>query len=214
MLLDAIRQGDAARVQSLISADPALAGTRTAEGATLVQWAVYTQHAELAPLLLGTRQPDFFESCALGRTARAIELLDADPALANAHSSDGFTGLGLACFFRHPEIAALLLDRGADPNLAASNALRVAPLHSAIAAGMSGLVRRLLDRGADPSIREAGGLTPLHTAAATANREVIELLLSAGVSRSARANDGKTPADMARQYKHPEIAEMLESAPC
>src|SRR4051794_15852265 len=104
MLFDAIRQGDAGQVRALLAADPALADSRTPEGATPVLWAVYTRHSDLAPLLLAGRPADFFEACALGDSARAAELLAADPSLANRHSADGFTGLGYAAFFSHPEL--------------------------------------------------------------------------------------------------------------
>src|SRR5882672_6940571 len=65
MLLDAIRSGDADQVRSLLAADASLYGTKTPEGASAVLWSVYTRHADLAPLLLGEREPDFFEACAL-----------------------------------------------------------------------------------------------------------------------------------------------------
>src|ERR1035441_3029113 len=70
MIFDAIRQGDAEQIRSLLAADPALANSRTPEGASTVLWAVYTRHPELAPLLLGRRPPDFFEACALGADAQ------------------------------------------------------------------------------------------------------------------------------------------------
>ena len=203
MLLDAIRNGNAEAVRALLAADPSLAATRTPEGASAVLWAVYTRHPDLVPLLLGSREPDFFEACALGRAARAADLLAADPALANLAAPDGFTGLGLACFFRHPEVARILLDRGADPSLASTNALHLSPLHSAVASDSFELVDLLLERGADPNAREASGSTPLHSAAGHGNRAVIERLLAAGADKDARTNDGKTPADVARQYGKP-----------
>jgi ankyrin repeat protein len=200
MLLDAIRNGNADEVRSPLAADPSLAETRTDQGASAVMWAIYTRHADLAPLLLGSRQPDFFEACAMGNAVRAVELADADPALLNAHSPDGFTGLGFACFFRHPEVARLLLDRGADPSLASSNGLKLAPLHSAVAADSFELVDMLLSRGAEPNPKESSGSTALHNAAGHGVAEIIERLLAAGADPTATNNEGKTPADIAKQY--------------
>lgn len=209
MLFDAIRKGNAEEVRALLAADPGLSNARTPEGATPVQWAVYTGQVSLAPLLLGGRQPDFFEACALGRTARVAELLSSDPGIVNSHSADGFTGLGFACFFKHVDAAKLLLDRGADPGLPSANALRVAPLHSAVAADLLELVDLLLAHGADPSPREGGESTPLHSAAGHGNRQIIARLLAAGADSSARSIDGKTPADLALQYGHPEVLDQL-----
>jgi ankyrin repeat protein len=203
MLLDAIRSGDAERVRSLLAADRSLYDTKTPDGASAVLWSVYTRHADLAPLLLGQREPDFFEACALGRVDRVIELVAEDAELMNAHAPDGFTGLGLACFFRHVEVAKALLAAGADASLASSNALHLAPLHSAVASDSVELVELLLANGAEPSPREGSGATPLHSAAGHGNAAIIELLLKAGADKDARTNDGKTPKDIATQYGKP-----------
>jgi ankyrin repeat protein len=197
MIFDAIRQGDTAQVQALLAADPSLSTACTPEGASAVLWAVYTRHADLAPILLAGRQPDFFEACALGTPV--------DVADVNAFARDGFTGLGLACFFGHVDLARRLLDLGADPNLASHNSMRVAPLHSAVTTGSAPLVELLLARGASPDVAEANGYTPLHTAAGHGNREIIAMLLTAGADASRKASDGKTPGDVARQYGHPEV---------
>jgi ankyrin repeat protein len=210
MLFDAIRQGDADQVRALLAADPGLADSRTPEGATPVLWAVYTRHAELAPLLLAARPADFFEACALGDSARAAEWIALDASLPNRHSGDGFTGLGYACFFAHADLARVLLDAGADPNLAARNALAVAPLHSAVATNLAPLVELLLARGAKPDPEEGSGMTPLHTAAGHGNRQIIALLLAAGADRGHKARDGRTPADIARHHGHTEIAAELD----
>jgi ankyrin repeat protein len=203
MFFDAIRQGNAPQVHALLAADPSLANSRTPEGASPVLWAAYTQHAELAPILLGGREPDFFEACALGRKPALVSV--------NSFAPDGFTGLGLACFFGHVETARLLLEHGAEPNLASRNALHVAPLHSAAAAGSPGLVKLLLDHGAGPDPADSSGHTPLHTAAGQGNREIIALLLGAGADKHRLNRDGKTPADIARQYGHTEVAAELEA---
>jgi hypothetical protein len=192
MIFDAIRQGDAVQVGALLAADPSLTTARTPEGASAVLWAAYTRHPELAPLLLGGRQPDFFEACALG--------LPADTDDINRFAPDGFTGLGLACFFGHLELVRRLLDQGADPNLASNNGLRVAPLHSAVSTGSAAIVELLISRGARTGAAEASGYTPLHTAAGHGNQTIIDLLLAAGADPAAKTADGKTPDDVARQY--------------
>jgi ankyrin repeat protein len=211
MIFDAIRRGDAEQVRTLLATDPAAAALRTAEGASTVLWAVYARHPELAPLLLGSRPPDFFEACALGATARVGELLSADGQLVEQYSGDGFTGLGLASFFGHTEIARLLLASGAGANLPSRNALCVAPLHSSTAAGHLALVDLLLRHGADPNAVESNGMTPLHTAAGNGNREIIALLLNAGADRTRQSHDGRTPAGIARNFGHPEIAAELDA---
>src|SRR2546423_9805462 len=128
---DAIRAGDANRVQTLLTRDPNLSQARNRDGASAALWAVYTQHPELAPIVLGTGEPDFFEACALGRRDRVAALLAADAALANAYSADGFPALGLAVFFGHADVARDLLEAGADARPSPPYALGVAPLHAA-----------------------------------------------------------------------------------
>jgi ankyrin repeat protein len=206
---DAIRQGDAAEVQALVAAHPKLADARNQEGATPALWAAYTRHANLAPVVLAGRAPDFFEACALGQLDRVAALLAQDAQLANAYSSDGFTGLGFAAFFGHVELARLLLQSGSDANCPSRNPLRVAPLHSAVAAGSLPLVELLLSHGAAPSPVEGSGATPLHSAAGHGSKEMVARLLAAGADPQPRTNDGKTPADIARQYGHAALGEEL-----
>jgi ankyrin repeat protein len=172
MFFDAIRQGDAAQVRALLAADPSLASARTPEGASAVLWSAYTRHADLAPILLGGRQPDFFEACALGLPAETDDV--------NRFAPDGFTGLGLACFFGHIEIARRLLDAGADPNIASKNGLRVAPIHSAIAANAPAIVELLLARGARTDAEDGGRYTPLRSATEHGNQKIVEMLVKAG----------------------------------
>lgn len=149
-------------------------------------------------------------ACALGRRDRAVQLLAQDPQLVKANSQDGFSGLGLAVFFGHLEIARLLVDAGADVNRPSDNSFRVAPLHSAVESGNVALLELLLAHGAKPDAVEFLEATPLHSAAARGNREMVEKLLAAGADRHRKTKDGKTAADLARQYGHPEIAAELE----
>jgi uncharacterized protein len=128
-----------------------------------------------------------FEAAALGRADRLRELLDEDPASANAFGDDGFQPLGLACFFGHVEAARLLLERGADPNTLARNEhIKAAPLHSAVASEGKGpevrheLAALLLDHGADPNLRQADGFSALDAARQNGDEHVERLLRERG----------------------------------
>jgi Ankyrin repeats (3 copies) len=98
--------------------------------------AVYRgDHAHVGELLASDPQLDIFEAAAVGRTERVAELLDADSGLVSAWAEDGFTPLHLAAFFRHPDTARILVDRGALVDVVARNErIRVTPLQSAVAA--------------------------------------------------------------------------------
>jgi uncharacterized protein len=206
---DAIRKGEAAHVNALLAADPALAGVRNADGATPALWAAYTRHPELAAVVLAGREADFFEACALGNRERASTLLARDPKLIDEYSADGFTPLGLAIFFGHQEVARQLVAAGADVNRASRNAIHVAPLHSAVESGSMELLNLLLEHGARPDAVEFLEATPLHSAAARGSREMVERLLAAGADPRRKTKEGKTAADLARQYGHEELAGWL-----
>jgi ankyrin repeat protein len=142
---------------------------------------------DVSGLLAGDPELDVFEAAALGRVERLRELIEADPARANAFGDDGFQPLGLACFFGHVEAARLLLDRGADPNsLARNEHIRAGPLHSASASENKGPATRyelcelLLDHGADPNLEQGGGFTARDAARQNGDERLEELLLMRG----------------------------------
>jgi ankyrin repeat protein len=210
-LSDAIQQGDASRVTALLDADPSLLHARSDVSPILL--AVYHGKNDIARLLVERGAAvSFGEACALGDLPRVQQLLDSDPALLNARTSDGYPPLGLAIFFRYPEVARFLIERGADVNAAATNAQRVAPLHAAAATCDRDSMRLLLERGADVHARQQLDYTALHGAASRGDQEMATMLLEHGADRDARGADGMTPADIARKYGHPEFAEWIGNA--
>lgn len=126
---------------------------------------------------------DVFGAAALGRTERVRELVNGDPALANAFAPDGFHPLGLAVFFGHPDTAAFLIEHGADVHAPSSNDFGVTPLHSACAARDLATVRLLLERGADPNVPQPSGFTPLDAAREHDDEELERLLREFGAER-------------------------------
>ena len=109
----------------------------------------------------------------------------------------------------HTELAFLLLEEGADPNL--PDSIGRTPLHAAVETGRAELVKALLAHGADPNVPLSEpppplkgdfvsrgryrGATPLWLAAnaRVPNVEILRLLADAGADPNLAASDGTTP---------------------
>lgn len=129
-----------------------------------------------------------------GRTANARLLLDAG-ADVNEAAPNGQSALVIASFSGQGELAAFLLERGANPNAAAAG---YTALHTAVSRGDLKLVRALSAHGADPNARldrgsrqqrnlnwyglsgALAGATPFWLAAKYAEIEIMEFLAAAG----------------------------------
>jgi ankyrin repeat protein len=208
-LFDAIASGDAAALVALLDSDGSLLNSRR-NGISPILFAVYNGHAELVDAFLDRGlTPSFCEACALGDKDSVTRILDAGPSLLDSYSEDGFPAVGLAVFFRHPEIARLLIERGADVNAAARNAFRVAPVHAAAAVRDAETMRFLIEHRADVNARQQLGYTALHTAAQHGDEEMVDRLLAAGADCHLAGDDGKTPADLAAAHGHANLAKRL-----
>jgi uncharacterized protein len=99
------------------------------------------------------------------------------PELVDVVCSAGRPILGLACFFGHVDAARLLLDRGADPDVEATNGSGLRPIHGAVAARSAPIVALLLERGADRDFPQASGHTALDAARHHGDADIEALLL-------------------------------------
>jgi uncharacterized protein len=213
-IFEAIASGGTARVAELIAANPALARRRR-DGASALLFARYCFKPEIVALLRpACGALDIFEAAALGEIDRVRALIDSDAALVNAVAEDGFGPLGLASFFNHEAVVALLLARGADSAKASANAMKVMPLHSAVAACSVAIARLLLSAGAPVDARQGGamGFTPLMEAALNGQDALVELLLRHGATPDLRDDREMSAADHARSNGHEELAARLEQA--
>src|SRR6185437_14735789 len=103
----------------------------------------------------------------------AVDTVDAHGASALLH----------ACGAGHRELAACLLDAGADPALATANG--ITPLAAAVAGGRESTVALLLERKAEVDQRLPNQSTALMVAAAMGRAELAEALLAAGADVNA-----------------------------
>jgi ankyrin repeat protein len=214
--LEAVKKGDRAAVDQMLDADPSLASAKDASGISAVLLAHYYGKPDVAAALLA-RGPalDVFEAATAGDATRVAALVDADGTLANAVAGDGYSPLGLAAFFKRPEVVRALLERGAKPSTP-SRDQGFTPLHSAVAtdAGPTEheIIRLLLEAGADPNAKSREGGTPLHSAAFTGDLEAAELLLAYGADPNATDSKSFTPLDIARDRRNVEVAALLHRA--
>ena len=211
-LFDAIRRGDAEAVKSLVDGDPKLASARM-NNVSAVLTSLYHGQNEIARLLVERGASiDFPEACALGDLEHVRTMLAANASLLDARSADGFPPIGLAIFFRQPEVAKFLIEHGADVNAPADNAQKVAPVHAAAAVRDVATMRLLLERGADPNAVQQMDVTPLHGAAGRGDIEMAKLLLTHGARPDATMSDGTSIAALAVKYNQAAYAEWFESA--
>ena len=149
----------------------------------------------------------------IGDLDTARFLLDAG-ASAREIAPEGSTVLMVAAHSGHGAVAALLLERGADPNATAAG---YTALHAAVMRGDLELVRALLSSGADPNARVTKGTpvrrasvdygisgyfvggTPLWLAARHAEPEIMRLLGSSGADAPTESEDGTTLLQAALQ---------------
>jgi ankyrin repeat protein len=117
---------------------------------------------------------------------------------------DGWSPLHLAAVLDERTVAALMLDRGADPN--DQDFDLQTPLHAAVNREIAEI---LVQKGANVDARDRSGFTPLHVAAADGYPLIADLLLIHGADVDAKDNNGRTPLHEASTGGHFEVAEQL-----
>lgn len=203
LLQQAIAADDVVTATALVDVDARLLDAPIAGGAGPVLLAMYMGKRALAAAL-AQRKPALAitEAAALGDVRSLLGALALDANQAQSRSGDGFPALGLAVFFGQVRCAALLLAAGADPDAAADNPMRVAPIHSACAQADEALACRLvhllLAFAVDPDARQQGGWTALHSAAHRDYADLITLLRGAGADPGLRNEAGVDAVEIAR----------------
>ena len=205
-----ITLADLGNLDALLVQNPVLAKTRTSHHVSPLMLSCYYKKPEVTSLILRyLDEIDLFEASAAGKFDAVAHLVYTHPDAINTYAEDGFTALGLACYFGQYEVARYLVLKGADVNLPSNNGFNVYPLHSAVAGDHTQIARMLIESNALVNVKQQAGVTPLHSAAQNGNIDLLILLLEHGADVNIRMEGGKLPADLAREKGFEEIAEAL-----
>jgi len=206
-----ITTGDLEGLDALLSENPSLAKVRTSHHVSPLMLSCYYKKPDVTSIILKyLDEINLFEASAAGKFDVVANLVYAHPDAINFYAEDGFTPLGLACYFGHYEIAQYLVLKGADVNMPSNNGFRVYPLHSAAAGNYTQIARMLIENNALVNVKQQAGATALHSAAQNGNIDLLILLLEHGADVGSRMEGGKLPADLAREKGFAEIAEALD----
>jgi len=183
-LIDAAREGDVERFEELLQkkADPNV---------------LYNEEAGLA--LLHSLAADAGAMDGGEEIVKKLLQYGADPEI---QDNQGFTPLHFAIFGNQDNVVSMLLQNGANPNIA-SDDFNETPLHIAAFNRSEDISKILLENGADPNAENHAGETPLHIAASRGYADIFKLLLQYGANPDLENNSQRTPVgiarDMARQ---------------
>ena len=143
------------------------------------------------------RADDLPSAAKVGATIAVERMLELGFAV-DTTDRQGATSLLHACGAGQRDVAALLLDKGADATLAATNGMT--PLAAAVSARRESLVALLLQNGAPVDQRLPGDATALMIAAAMGYPEIADQLLDAGADVNAVDARGHAALHAAAQF--------------
>lgn len=154
----------------------------------------------------------FHEAIICEKIERVKErLIQTDKNIVNEYSNDGFTPLSLAIFFNQTEIAKLLLENGANPDLCAKNPSKVNALHTAVAKENYTLCKLLLDYGVNVNAVQMQNVTPLHSAVHRGNLKIVKLLVENDAKYNPKMDNGDPPKNIAKKEGHKKIEDYLKA---
>ncbi len=147
---------------------------------------------------------------AIGNDNREMvaELIRHKAPIDKAVEATGATPLHLAIKRGNPEIAALLLEAGANPNT--TDAFKNTPLISAVKDDSLPLVQLLVKYHADIDVKGVKGYTPLLVACAQGNEEIVDYFLNLKANLNTKTDEQDGALDLAASF--PNIVQALKKS--
>ncbi len=161
---------------------------------------------------------ELFEAIKNGDSGVVAAIVEANPETVDARNENNLPAVVVAYYYGRPELARMLLEKGATTDIFAASALGLAertlelldgdrtlldayspdgwtPLHLAAFFGHTNLAESLLERGAKVHAVSLNAMrnTPLHAAVARSQAEVAALLIARGADVNAKQHGGWTP---------------------
>lgn len=99
-------------------------------------------------------------------------------------------------------VVKILLQHGANPNVASHHNPHSTPLHAAVMNFDVESIKALLDCGANINAADDYGNTPFLTAVVTTDSETVKLLIDRGADAHRQAKDGSTALTIARRSRY------------
>ena len=163
----------------------------------------------LVMILYGcTPAGDIHAAAKAGDTAEMERILERNPGLIDGQDGDMNTPLHLAVDEGHLEAASLLIEKGADINVA--NYRKETPLHIAANEGRADLTRLLLDSGSDIDLRNMHDRIPLFLACNWGNDlETVRLLVDAGSDVNDKNSRGEVVFTYTLYFGRKDIIDLL-----
>ncbi len=171
-----------------------------------------------------TTVQDFMAAVRAGNIAEVTQLLEVEPALVNVRDENGLSAVLTAAYYQEPDIARLLVQRGAELNVFEACAVgewpRVKalveqqpelvnayapdgfqPLGLAAFFGHTDIAEYLLQKGSDVNSPSHNPMRvmPLHSAIANRHAGIVRLLVDHGANVNATQADDFTPLHEAAQ---------------
>ena len=154
---------------------------------------------------LSNRTPLLWAS--LSSSGEFIETLIDLGANVNAQRTDDKEApLTLSSYWNNFMTVNLLLDHGADANIAAADACT--PLHLAVMNGNENLVKLFLEKNALVNTQNANGNSPLHTAVSNGFFDITKLLVKKGSNVNLQNKEGRTPLFLGAKNKHEQLIKL------
>lgn len=157
---------------------------RDNEGGTLLHWAI-----------MGN-----CESC-ISSLLKSLPTVD-------LKNNRGETPLVFAVGAGDSNIAKILLEKGADPNVKFNEAGYTLLMDSSFE-GLSDVAEMLINKKADLNAQDKEGMSALHYAAREGHVETIKLLIEKGANKSLQDSRGKKPADYALENHDSDVTRLF-----